>query len=182
MAKLTGPLFSIDASGSFAKTVTYSRWKGRRYGRFRAIPSNPRTEGQEQARSDITTAARITTFVYRTALKRSGNDELDVNILRVAAPADITWGNYLTLNMVGPNGSTMRAAEDAWTALSAPNKAAWESSAGDLVPNLMPAPQTSEGGAFVRNKSAGELLFTYIFVLDMLGHATLVDGTPPVFA
>jgi hypothetical protein len=182
MAKLTGPLFSIDASGSFAKTVTYSRWKGRRYGRFRAIPSNPRTEGQEQARSDITSSARVTTFLYRTLLKRAGVTDLDVDILRVHAPADITWANYLVLNMIGPNGSNMRAAETAWTALTSQQKDDWEAAAAALTPSLMPAPQTGEGGVFVANKSPGELLFTYIRTLDQLGHATLVPGTPPVFA
>lgn len=51
MVKLTGPLFSITASGSLAKAVTYSSWKGRAYARQRVIPANPQTGPQTGMRS-----------------------------------------------------------------------------------------------------------------------------------
>ena len=46
MARLLGPLMSIDASGTFAKTVVFSKWKGRNYARERVIPKNPRDPKQ----------------------------------------------------------------------------------------------------------------------------------------
>lgn len=39
MAKVTGPLLSLDASGSVASTITFSRWKGVNYVRQRVIPT-----------------------------------------------------------------------------------------------------------------------------------------------
>ena len=33
MAKITGPLMSIDASGAFADTMVYAKWKGIKYSR-----------------------------------------------------------------------------------------------------------------------------------------------------
>lgn len=46
MAVVKGPLFSLDASGSVAGAITFSKWKGRAYVRQRVIPSNPKTGGQ----------------------------------------------------------------------------------------------------------------------------------------
>lgn len=46
MAKVTGPLFSMSASGTVGKTIVYSVWKGRAYVRERVIPTNPRSAMQ----------------------------------------------------------------------------------------------------------------------------------------
>ena len=51
MAKPTGPLLSLGASGTIAKTLTYSKWKGRPYIRTRVIPANPKTVEQSKTRS-----------------------------------------------------------------------------------------------------------------------------------
>ena len=50
MARVKGPLFSLDASGSLAKTVTYSKWKGRNYTRQHVIPQNPQSTNQVNVR------------------------------------------------------------------------------------------------------------------------------------
>jgi len=51
MAKWVSPLFT-DASGQIAKSVVFSRWKGRQYIRSYVKPSNPRTLKQ-QANRDV---------------------------------------------------------------------------------------------------------------------------------
>ena len=43
MARVTGPLFSMDASGTVGKAIVFSKWKGRSYVRRHAVPSNPRS-------------------------------------------------------------------------------------------------------------------------------------------
>lgn len=50
MAGLTGPLFSLDASGTIAKTLTYAKWRGIRYVRQRVIPANPNSTLQQNIR------------------------------------------------------------------------------------------------------------------------------------
>jgi hypothetical protein len=50
---------SIDASGSLAKSIVFSKWRGRNYVRRLAIPSNPRTGGQLSARSIISFLAPL---------------------------------------------------------------------------------------------------------------------------
>jgi len=51
MAKLIGPLMSLDASGSIAGTLTFSKWKGRPLVRQLVKPSNPKTSGQTTNRA-----------------------------------------------------------------------------------------------------------------------------------
>jgi len=51
MVKLQGPMFSLAASGTLAKTLTYSHWKGRAFARRRIIPGNPQSGGQVSLRS-----------------------------------------------------------------------------------------------------------------------------------
>jgi hypothetical protein len=54
MAKTKGPLFSLDASGSVAETIVYSKWKGRNYVRRHTIPQNPQTVKQVNVRTAMT--------------------------------------------------------------------------------------------------------------------------------
>ncbi len=51
MVKLTGPMFSLTASGTIGGTLTYASWKGRAYARQRVIPTNPQSAGQTGMRS-----------------------------------------------------------------------------------------------------------------------------------
>src|ERR1700741_3979138 len=50
MAIVTAPLLSFTASGTIAKSVTYSKWKGIKYARQRVIPANPQTTAQMKTR------------------------------------------------------------------------------------------------------------------------------------
>lgn len=50
MARLAGPLMSLSASGTIAKTLTYGTWKGISYARTRVIPANPQSVEQTKTR------------------------------------------------------------------------------------------------------------------------------------
>lgn len=51
MAALTGALFSLTASGTIAKTLTYANWKGIQYARTRVDPANPQSVEQTKTRT-----------------------------------------------------------------------------------------------------------------------------------
>lgn len=51
MVKVVAPAMSLDASGSLAGALVFSKWKGRNYVRQRVIPANPRSGGQVGVRS-----------------------------------------------------------------------------------------------------------------------------------
>ena len=57
MAKVTGPLLSLDASGTIASTMTFSRWKGINYVRQRVIPTYSNTDEQMAVRDIVSDAS-----------------------------------------------------------------------------------------------------------------------------
>jgi len=46
MVKVLGPAMSLDASGSLAGALVFSKWKGRNYIRQLVTPANPKSGGQ----------------------------------------------------------------------------------------------------------------------------------------
>lgn len=50
MAKVTGPLMSLDASGQVGKTIVFAKWKGQNYVRELVKPLNPEDPDQGDAR------------------------------------------------------------------------------------------------------------------------------------
>lgn len=59
MARVTGPLFSLDASGTIAGAMTFSKWKGINYVRLRVIPANPQTASQVSQRNTLAAATSV---------------------------------------------------------------------------------------------------------------------------
>lgn len=51
MATVKAPLFGLDASGTIAKAIVFSKWKGRQYVRRHAIPANPQSVLQTGVRA-----------------------------------------------------------------------------------------------------------------------------------
>jgi hypothetical protein len=54
MAKITGGLFSMGASGQIGKAIVFGSWKGRKYVRTHVVPKNPRTTAQSHVRGTFT--------------------------------------------------------------------------------------------------------------------------------
>jgi hypothetical protein len=74
MAKVTGPLFSLSASGQIAKTLVFMKWKGIDDVRKYVIPANPNTAGQQAQRGYITSAlAKWHSIDWITADKTAWN-------------------------------------------------------------------------------------------------------------
>lgn len=55
MARLKAPLLSLDASGSIAKALVFSKWKGVPYARVHVVPRNPRATAQLAVRGVFST-------------------------------------------------------------------------------------------------------------------------------
>lgn len=67
MTKVLGPMHSDDASGSYAGSLVFSKWKGRNYVRQLVTPVNRNTEEQKTVRSILGTIARACTGVLTSA-------------------------------------------------------------------------------------------------------------------
>ena len=51
MAKISGPLLSLSATGSIAKSVVFGTWRGVKYARQHVVPANPKTIAQMLTRN-----------------------------------------------------------------------------------------------------------------------------------
>jgi len=56
MAKVTGPLLSMDARGKIADSIVFMGWKGIQTVRKFVVPANPNTQAQQDVRAYMTNA------------------------------------------------------------------------------------------------------------------------------
>jgi len=91
MARLTAPLLSLGASGSIAKSLVYSTWKGIPYARVHVIPANPKSTAQQEVRGVFATLTEMwkrmpsgarTPFIYavRGLPLTARNKHIQVNV------------------------------------------------------------------------------------------------------
>jgi len=108
LAKLTGPLFSLSASGSIGKTLVFGGWKGVQYARQHVIPNNPRTTIQENARSLFKNLNAIFALMGNDAVQSWTNSAAglpltDRNLfLKVAMPLTDAAGDWSATPLLRP--------------------------------------------------------------------------------
>ena len=123
MVKVNGPMFSLDASGTLADAITFSKWKGRPYVRERVIPSNPKSGAQTGRRAMF---KFLTQFwqLQNTAAKATWQTIADQII---ASPFNAYlkdnmeyWHNFLPPSQEAPRAAAGTPSDNVLTA------AAWE--------------------------------------------------------
>lgn len=183
MAKVSGPLMSMDARGAFAGAIVFSAWKGRNVVRQLVKPSNPMTADQQTARNAVRVLGAGQHFASATALKRSGETDLDRVELQALAPSGQAWNGYLVKSAIGAGSAAYTAATTAYNALTAPQKTAWDTAANALVPPIPSVPQKAAGGVPTTALSSGAVFFHYCYGLYIAGAMAAAPGaTPPVYA
>lgn len=145
MAKVTGPLLSLSASGQIGNSQVYAKWRGVPYVRQKVTPSNPKTSGQVETRSVFTFLSNVWKLLDPNAqapwlAASKGQPKTDRNIfmgqniklLRPAANLD------LLVMSPGANGGLAAAAATATGASGAIN--------GTLTAPALPAGWTVQAG------------------------------------
>lgn len=183
MAKVSGPLMSMDARGAFAGAIVFSAWKGRNTVRQLVTPSNPMTADQVAARNAIRVLGAGQHFASLTALKRSGETDTDAQALQALAPSGQAWNGFLVKSAIGAGQTNYDAATTAYDALTAPQKSDWDTAAGALVPAIPAVAQKAAGNVPATNMAAGAVFFHYCWGLYVAGAmASAPSGTPPTYA
>ncbi len=103
MTKTYGPLFSLDASGTLAGAVTFSKWKGRNYVRQRVVPANPKSGLQVSVRAMLR-------FLSRQWASLSPENQS-------------TWLNRASLSEISPFNAYTSANMSRWREFGAPGQA-----------------------------------------------------------
>lgn len=112
MAKVTGPLMSMSASGTVGSTITFDK---RGFVRERVIPANPQSDAQGNVRQML--------LGVQKALSRIGATV--ITAVKSIAPVSYRWNAFLLQAAIGPNSSEFEASRTAYAALTAPQRDAW---------------------------------------------------------
>lgn len=129
MAKVTGPLMSIEASGQFAKSITFDK---RGFARGYTIPTNPRTENQQATRLAMKaaqTAAKHLNETARATLSAALGYRWNADLLAEAlGPQLANWtaslAEYATLTPEDKEDIIATATTHNMTAISVPENSA----------------------------------------------------------
>jgi hypothetical protein len=181
MAKTTGPLFSLTASGTVGNTITYSNWKGRSYVRRRVIPLNPQTADMAAVRNAMRAVAVATANANVQTLKRTPPATVDKVAIALITPDGLAWNNFLAASMLGTNLDNYLAAQAHWAVHSA-DQAAWNGAAQALTPAMQPAPQVAAFGVAATPLSDGNVFWVYCWGLFVMGLMVQPTSAQPTYA
>ncbi|KKM89904.1 hypothetical protein LCGC14_1244040 [marine sediment metagenome] len=92
MAKVTGPLFSVSASGKIADAIVFFSWKGRNVVRQWLKPSNPMTADQGDIRLIIGALGRACSPIHTTSVVATD--------VRLFAATGATWVSEIVKYMI----------------------------------------------------------------------------------
>lgn len=182
MAKVTGPLMSMDASGGFGGALVFGKWKGRNVVHQLVKPANPQSADQESARNRIRVTGAIQRQMNLSVAVKAAKTGTDKVRLAGITPAGFAWNGYLTDILIGNGAVSYAAAEAAWGALAAGEKTAWDVAAAGLTPAYTAVYQTVAGGGAGVNKTAGFAFFAHSYALYLAGLDTVPGAVPPVYA
>lgn len=108
MVKVTGPAFSMTASGTIAKTLVFSNWKGRAYIRSHVVPSNPKSGGQTGMRAMFKFLSQAWTTLS-AGEKASWETRADQKIVSefnaFMSYNQLRWRNFTAPSMDDPAGT-----------------------------------------------------------------------------
>lgn len=182
MAKVSGPLMSMDARGAFGGTLVFGNWKGRPTVRQLVKPSNPATAGQVAVRNELRLTGAAQHFASKSLLKGNGRLVTDQQAIMAVTPAGYAWNGHLVKTIVGAGRVNYLAAAAAYAALTNAQKTAWDTAAAALVPAIPAVAQKIAGNAAGVTLPAGEVFFIYEYGLSILGISPTPGAVPPVYA
>jgi len=128
MAKVSGPLMSLSASGKFGGALVASIWKGRPYMRQLVTPANPKTTGQKTVRSVLGTLAKAAHAVLTSFADSMDAGSAFFKAARDNAPTGQSWISWMQRTLY-PLFSARRTE---YMALSSTIKGYYDSAAGTI--------------------------------------------------
>ena len=181
MARVTGPLMSMEASGTIGQTLTFANWVGRQYVRRWTRPANPQTANQMVQRNAFSVLGVGVSWANKNTQTNSGTTKTDEQAFRDKTPSGMRWNGYLQKVLAGAGAAGYNAAKTAWLPIT--NQSAWETAAENLAPPVPSAPQYQAGGGAVPAKTPGFVLFVINYALYQIGASSTAPGeTPPTYS
>lgn len=180
MARVTGPLMSMEASGTIGKTLTFANWVGRQYVRRWTRPANPQTADQMDQRNAFSIIGVGVSQANKCLQVNDSTTKTDEQAFRDKTPSGMRWNGYAQKVLTGSGAAGYNAAKAAWGALA--DVSQWENAAEQLMPPVPSAPQYLAGGATAAAATPGEVLFIMNYGLYLIGARANVPGsTAPTY-
>ena len=180
MARVTGPLMSMEASGTIGKTLTFANWVGRQYVRRWTRPANPQTADQMDQRNAFSVVGVGVSWANKCLQINSSTTKTDEAAFREKTPSGMRWNGYIQKVLTGSGAAGYKAAKLAWDALG--GGSSWDAAAAALTPPVQSAPQYLAGGASDTAATPGEVLFIMNYGLYLIGaSAAAPTATPPTY-
>jgi hypothetical protein len=171
MAKVTGPLMSLDASGTVGKTAVFSKWKGRNYVRLRVTPTNRQTDPQQDARIKTGSVGRSMSIVTKPIAPNLGSQfYLDA---KVKAPAGQSWVSYSIRTIIGSAFSTFDDDATDFAGITAPNDGYYTTNADDAGLADFSIAKTGTVSLITKGE---QLYHLYTFAVNQLSYAAPALG------
>jgi len=130
MAKVTGPLFSVSATGKIANAIVFFPWKGRHVVRQWLKPANPKSEAQGDQRLICGALGRSVSPIHKTSVVAAD--------VRLFMTIGATWVSeiikYMIDNVIN-DGTAWDTLYDEYAAHTA--KTAFDTEAADLALNAL---------------------------------------------
>ena len=179
MAKMNGPLLSMEARGMIARRYVYQRTQGGQAMRYHWPGAQPITAAQAPHQQLHGWLTHIISFVkqQRPHLNSTGAD--DYVYLRALAGPEQRWNDLIRRRMMHGNTSPLASVRASWNALTKPQKIAWETEAAARAPGLAAyvgaAPATWPEPVF----TPGQCWYLYRWIAFLLSITTAAPGSWP---
>lgn len=168
MAKVEGPLFSLEARGKLGNALVFFPWKGRNVVRRWLIPTNPRDIDQKLIRQKLAAVGRCIGKILGVS-DAVADGSYAVQQWKSLTPATQIWNAYITKSAL-----TQLASDAKWILFSASIAGAdelvtWQSCAADM--GMVTLYGTED--AFATNVPPEEQLAAVAFAAVVAGYSDL---------
>lgn len=118
MAKVDGPLFSVEARGKIADSIVFFPWKGRHIVRQWLKPTQPHSVLQGFVRVAMISIGKTVAKIF-SVTNGDGTDSKLYTLSTAAAPAGMNWNADYAAGFLGQLQSAGGFVTASWTALIA---------------------------------------------------------------
>ena len=183
MPVVTLPLCSLDAVGTIARRHTFYPKAGKTILRQRVIPANPSSQNQVTARAAHSLCTHLIRWAVATPMASDGSSATDKARIQAITPMASRWVNLIYSKALADSQANVRGALLQWSLLAPADAAAWEAAAVAMSPAITSWTPATAPGATPPTFTAGELFFTWRYLLFLLRvAATPPTNTPPTYS
>lgn len=168
MPVVTLPLCSLDAVGTIARRHTFYPRDGQTILRNRVIGANPSSADQVTARAVHSLTTHLIKWASASIQTSDDQSLTDKQRVQAITPMARRWVGLIYSKALQDAQANVRGAMLQWSLLAPADAAAWDAAAAALSPAITAWTPATAPGAPPPSFTAGELFFTWRYLLFLL--------------